>query len=290
MGRTSRLKKERKAAAARLPKDVDPPLKKSPFKGLLKTIGIIGTVLTFLGIIVGVLGGWKEASRLFKTPSQIFKEDHAPSGELRAPKIHKDNPPETESSPTLHSDTHPDHYPVIKGIYIKDLIKRNAVMIYAGDFMAMIGADQLFSGETLSSLAKTCPGHNLSFLAKDDRVYISTEFKDLEKEETMGIIEYNHWTVFNDNLLFFYNDDTALEVRDKKNRVTFSIRLVDGPDHPTIYISGYLIGDSSVMTMVSNSGQNTTNNKCILKSDPKWKEKVNTEAVQIKPFFRRPEP
>ncbi len=59
---------------------------------------------------------------------------------------------------------------------------------------------------------------------KDNRMYVSIEFKDLLKEETVGVIEYNHWKLYKYNLLDFHNDDNRLEVIDKQNNIVFSIR------------------------------------------------------------------
>jgi len=111
---------------------------------------------------------------------------------------------------------------------------------------------------------------------------VSVKFFDLEKDEFIGSIAYNHWNLFTPNLLDFHNDDERLEVKDKQNNIVFSI-IYEGVG---VWISGYFIDSKSIIVMPNDPKKSKTGHPlCLLKTDASWKQKALDEIVVIKSIF-----
>lgn len=118
------------------------------------------------------------------------------------------------------------------------------------DFLFQCSLDDLQKGIKLFSTSLSgCTDTNLTIGVKDERLYVSTVFKDIEKEETVGSIEFNHWKLFKPNLLDFRNGEQKLEVKDKQNRIVFSVRF--SKDVDAVFISGYFISSKSILILSS---------------------------------------
>lgn len=126
---------------------------------------------------------------------------------------------------------------------------------------------------------------SIKFGLKDDRVYVSTEFKDLQKEETIGIIEFNHWKVWKRNRLFYYDDENRLEVRDLQNLKVFSIKYEFDGVLQEIFVSGYFIQPENVAILAFNKDTTKMIQTCIQKSDLAWKTKTWKLAEKIETVF-----
>ena len=120
----------------------------------------------------------------------------------------------------------------------------------------------LYTGVNLfAPLFTGCTDSKLILGLKDSRIYVSVEFKDLKKEETIGIIEFNHWKLYKENTFDFDNTDEKLQVKDKQNNIVFSIEYDTKPgDDPQININGYFINPKAVL-VVSENGTGEADSK-----------------------------
>jgi hypothetical protein len=87
------------------------------------------------------------------------------------------------------------------------------------------------------------PFENFSMKLEDKKLYFSLKIVDIEKEEVIGIMDYNHWSLFKPNLLDYYNDDNTLEVLDRQGNVAFSIQLIG---LNIIKLRGYFISQKNI--------------------------------------------
>ena len=85
---------------------------------------------------------------------------------------------------------------------------------------------------------------NLKFKLKNDRLYVSAIFKHFRNSELIGIINYDYWALYKDNIANFTSDDQSLKVIDKQNNVVFDIQFVV-PN--TVVINGYNVGDYQII-------------------------------------------
>jgi hypothetical protein len=173
-----------------------------------------------------------------------------------------------------------------RGITIKDLGKQTLIMM-VGRTAWLIDGSAFYRGIEIFPSKVFCDDYKLVLGAKEDKLYVSAEFKDLEKEEMMGIIEFNHWKLYKENVFSFNNDDETLEVRDKQNNIAFAISYGRLVHMKGVLVSGYFIGDSSTMVLRTNIEGPKDTQFCILKSDPAWKNRVMTEISKQRSYFNR---
>lgn len=95
-----------------------------------------------------------------------------------------------------------DSAPPIKGIFLKDYDNKSEIYIHVGG--NIFGWNPSRMAEMSRMLAAGyADEENFKIIAgiNNNRLYLSMEFKDLDKEETIGWIDYNHWKLFKPNLL-----------------------------------------------------------------------------------------
>ena len=229
----------------------------------------------------------------YKSPKQKFEEEKLAQGNLNPPILQNftkeytisETPPKFYENPPVNT-----LYPHIKGIYAKNIKNLQYVNVILGSLAVRCLVSDLYNGVNLFSPAfSNCTDSKLMLGLKDDRLYVSVEFKDLKKEETIGVIEFNHWSLYKDNLLDFNNDDERLEVKDKQNNIVFSIQyFVDMPNDPEIYIRGYFISPYDILVLTDRAIADKNGvefNKCLLKTDSNWKQKAEFRIQDIKSIF-----
>ncbi len=69
-------------------------------------------------------------------------------------------------------------------------------------------------GKGLVNNDYVCANSSSTVASKDDRVYVSAVFKDMETENEIGYMEYNHWTLYKGTFLDYHPDpdDRKFEV------------------------------------------------------------------------------
>jgi hypothetical protein len=88
---------------------------------------------------------------------------------------------------------------------------------------------------------------DLRFKIENNRLYFATTFKDIQKEEVVGIIDFRTWSLVKSNLLDYNETDESLEVIDRSGNIIFSL-LYKYPN--TISIKGYFVAVDCI-TVVS---------------------------------------
>ena len=246
-------------------------------------------ILTVLGVLFGIFSNIDSIKEYFESPKERYNYKNYQEGDLKSPKISSEFKL-SEIPPNFTMNAISESLPKIKGIYIKDFKKATAMIVQLGNYALVQPFPQnLYEGlYILSTIFSDCSNSKLLLAIRDDRLYVSVEVKDLQKEETIAFIEYNHWKVFLSNQFEFYNDDKRLEIKDKQHNVALSItyfpldRGVSKKDI-MIVINGYFISPKSVLVLKTNdvgdSYQQT--NKCFIKTEPNWKANAETEISTI---------
>jgi len=267
-------------------------------KGWLIFWLILGGLIT---VSTGIRN-WPDVKAFFSSPKQNFDKKQFSEGNLNGTLVDDSIPWNVETPMIFNSNPINSGYPKINGIYIPkfndpSFLKKGKVSIKIGSRIILCPAKVLLYPQNLLNFAyKQCAiGPLLTFGVKDSRMYVAAEFKDLQNEQTIGIIEYNHWKLCNKNLLTFSDSDSTLEVRDNQNYVAFSIKYFTHgdwpPDRAGVEICGYLMDPTSILIMGSqlevfdtiNGGNYTSAEKgCISKSLPNWKKLAEIEINKIR--------
>jgi hypothetical protein len=269
-------------------------------KFLIKAGKIIGGISLAIGLLVGVTKLWdwvypkKEKVIIEKTARQKFNEDYIDSS-LNPPLLYSNSDSNFYSFleyPPIFSTPINDNNPFIKGIKIKDTGELSLFSIIIGSKVIIMPVGNLYAGIKMAipSNAK-CYHSFISFGIKNDRMYVSVEFKDILKEETIGYIEYNHWRLYKPNLFDFKNTDEKLEVIDRQHNIVFSIKYTSDPTlKNVVVVSGYFINQYSIVILSNKAIQDYNGiprpgfDTCIDKSG-NWKQKASVLISDIKTIF-----
>lgn len=276
---------------------------------------IITAILTVISLVFGL----PAFIDFLKSPKEKYNTETFIEGDLKPARI--GNTSALSATGDLGdkftiNHTAYEHAPKIEGILLKRLKERGTVAVQCGNVMILTSSGALSNGldilhinendfyrATFDTTIKknsqqSCVPNKIILGLHDNRLYVSVEFKDLKKEETIGNIEFNHWKLYKPNLFDFHNTDSTLQVIDKQNNVVFSVRYVSAGN--CVLINGYLIGDESVyvmprdMTLTSESQIYDTSARifssdtcvCIYKSDGDWKQKAQKAISKIKRINR----
>ncbi len=90
---------------------------------------------------------------------------------------------------------------------------------------------------------------DLTFKLINDRLFISTTFIDIQNNQFVGRMEYNHWESKN-SISHFHDEDDNMEIIDANGYVMFNMRY-EFPN--TVIVQGYSIFKDHIC-VVSNSG------------------------------------
>jgi len=167
--------------------------------------------------------------------------------------------------------------PAIHGIRIK-FDENGLLYFYVAGYYFWCPKNILENGISLH-LPNACDSISvLSLISKQDRLYVSCQFNDLQKEEYVGSMDYDHWRLFKPNLLDFQSDKDGrfLQVEDRQNNVIFSIHYWK---NSTVFIAGYFITPTSIIVIPNNLKRLQIHPYCIDKSDPNWKQKALQEII-----------
>lgn len=240
-------------------------------------------VIVGIGVVVGIVVAYPQFEGMWITPKEQVLKDNFYEGDLKPRKISESEvfSKGFEVSKNLKND----QSPIIKGVNIPNF-KKYGLLTMLGETMYSVPNDFYKGAEILTPAFKGCTSSKLYIGVHEERLYVHVEFKDIQTEEIIGIIEYNHWRLYKKNVLSFNNDDERLEVRDKQNNIVFAIRYELPKDYktPIVYISGYFISPYSVLVLKNNS-INSRSQNCYPKSQSFWKENAVLEIEKIKSIF-----
>lgn len=141
----------------------------------------------------------------------------------------------------------------IKGIFIPDRVLETDkdLSVFYGSVGITYPIGKYKQGVDVTPSLIGCEGQPLSDIKLkiiNNRLYVSIEINDLESGEIVGIIDYNHWSLYKKNVLRYHDEDNYLEVIDKYNNVVFSIFFFNSH---TIRIQGYFLRRGAI-TVVSD--------------------------------------
>lgn len=228
----------------------------------------------------------------FLSPKEKFRKENYVSGELKSPMISVGKY-KTLESPMKFVDTAKDDAPRINGILIKqfrdtNFVKLGWIFVQVGRYFYTCSPIDFLKGiDIFNPTLSGCTDAHLLLGVKNDRLYVSAEFKDLQNEQTIGFIQFNHWSLYKPNLLDFDNDDKRLEVKDKQHNIVFSISYesIGVTPSPVVHISGYFISPTSILILGNVGKEFKDENECISKTDSTWKQRALTEISTIKSIF-----
>ena len=242
----------------------------------------------FLGIVA--IGTFLQICHYFyetilESPRKTFVKKHITEGDVESPKISENKELENkkgEDTSRFYINEKTYTYPKIKGIYLKDLGNLPTLYFNFGTFVLGYSPEQLHNGITPFNgvVLGNCGPVNLEFIEKDDRLYVSCNFIDLD-ENKIGEMEFNHWKIYNDKFLDYHCNNTSFEITDFKGHVVFSISFRKNKSQPFVSIAGYLTNPDAIFVL-----NHETPYFCIEKSDSNWKQKAEREIYKIRPIVK----
>ncbi len=255
-----------------------PPTKQ--FKRRIGAWGIAGVILTAFCVVLALppFIDW------LKPAKEKYEEQAFVKGELKPHKVtYKDTGYYRSEFPPVFYSTINDTFPAIKGLKIKHITAGGLtpVAMILGSNSYVEPLRNFIYGVDLPLVHDSACG-KISFGVKEDRIYISTEIKDLKNEETIGVIEFNHWKLYRANMFDFYSDDSTLEVRDKQNNIALSLQYQSWGDLNAIYLDGYFINQESIAVLIDSIKYSDDRSICISKSDSNWKVQAKRHISHVR--------
>jgi hypothetical protein len=240
-----------------------------------------------IGVVFGAIAATPTIKEYFKTPKEKYEDATFEKGVLNLPDVGliDTNGYSRAEKPPIFYSTLNDTLPIIKGVKINTIQAEMPIGILVGNIGYIVPLINLVYGVEIP-IIRGCDCGKITFGLWHNRLFVSTEFKDLQKEETIGVIEYNHWKLYKQNMFDFHNGDNYLEVIDKQGNIVFSIKSEMKGKCEFIYVNGYFINPNSisiVSTTLNNSPKGVC--ACISKSDYAWKQKAQDSISLIKPIM-----
>lgn len=255
------------------------------FKKFYKLILLLGAIFT-------VWIGLDFACNKMKSQKELDREAKLPQGEFILPQMKIDSNddnqnfelPQTLISPGIVDKADSDSFPHIRGILVHNYKQKKHLRIIFGDTVYYADAKKLQTGITISA-GGACGEHAIRLGLYNDRIYISTEFKDLMNGNFVGEINYNKWKLFKENFLDYDNSDESLVVFDKRNNIIFDMICFDQIDDDIILaIRGYFMSPFGVM--VVNTDPFNSYRKCIpITGNSDWQRMAQLYCQRIPKVF-----
>ena len=256
----------------------------------LKAIIVIRNIAIILAVIsLIVVVKYKDPIRnFFQPPKDKFVTQKPVTVDIHPPKLQPGKLDVSsiklqEQPPVFYTEPFKSNYPAINGIRLRTYDSSGFTVFGIGNTALPFYNPDLERGIEFSIGNQSgCPDHKISLFLKNMKMYVAAEFKDFEKEEVMGVMEYNHWKEYKDNIGDFKNDEFGLEVKDKQGKVAFSICCGYGN---VVYIAGYFINHRSVMVVQNNYQKTKEQFRCISKKDSDWRKRAEYEVGILKSIF-----
>jgi hypothetical protein len=289
MGGRQRWKKRQ--AAKQMPPQPPAPAAPTPSrswwklwrKRIIAFLAVLGTLVT---IVVSI----PQLRNMFTSSKQLVHEEKFEEGNLVSPKLPDPQYTILEKRPEIINYAANDSFPPLKGVHIPGFNRSQFVMVQVGQNVFNFFREDMEAGIRLGrSPISGCDYSNISFVVKNERLYVSLKFWDLRSEDLIGDIQFNHWKICKGTYFDCNYDDRHFEVTDKQGNIVVSVEFGFAN---MIHISGYFVqpGDSTALVVRNDMIKATEKWDCIPKSDPKWKERVAREAANCitKVFHTRP--
>jgi len=210
-------------------------------------------------------------------PKKIkYDDEKTIQGDIHSPKI--SNEAQLESVPQFYDNPYANNNLIARGIYVNNLSKREVLKIVIGHLEVDIPILDLYKGINLWTYAFGFCGNDgaLWLIAREDRLYASAKFMDLQGGFKIGEIEYNHWKLFDGKYLDYFCDNENFEVQDHQGYIPFTMSFSENAKSAFVLISGYIISPTNVLVL------NGDNMSCIPKLRKNWKEEAEIEINKIK--------
>lgn len=250
-----------------------------------KIIALLASVIAFVGVLYAVKDGCKTVDE--KHDEATYKR-----GELSLP-INPVNPSSFDIPINpIFSETIPDTAIEVRGILLSNISPNNpTVSVSVGYKSNVFQLSQLYNGVDIGKMFFNKCTPEIYLIARKNRLYISTQFKDIQDGLSIGIIEFNRWRILRAKSLFVENSDHELEVKDLANNIVFSMKYY--PDDNGVIISGYFMRAMNVQIVESPlqleigddfTGVSYMGDTCIdIIEGTNWKQKALQKIEKIQP-------
>jgi hypothetical protein len=174
---------------------------------------------------------------------------------------------------------------LVKGLLLpkKILNKNSHILLQFGNIESSVSLENLRRGIGMSPMSLTnCEKIkngkdpiNFFIFLEMDRLYVTTNFRELANDEIIGTVNKKHLKVLSGNLFAFSSEDNFFEVLDGQENVVFNMRFTK-PD--LLVIQGYFISADCIYVAAENK----------IYSDHKvgnYIEKALPEIRQIKKLY-----
>lgn len=231
-----------------------------------RTAIIVWSIITGILIIVGGISAYLDLWDRTKSPMEVI-ESKRPEGDL---------------SPLDVSNVTPSVIRSINAIELKDFNPNKELFTDLGNILLAAKTTIWGGGRiTLDLLGMYDTETKLGVKTKlegeiiNRKLYLSFTLRDLQNDKVVGIMERNHWTLYNDNWLFTKEneDHTKLEIVDNQGYVILSIEYKVQNDSPIIKIRGYFLSAKGIL--ISHDHGFVTNSR----NTPNWKQ-LSYEAIE----------
>lgn len=236
-------------------------------------------------------------NEFFTSAIEQHDKQYLTQGDLKSPKIFNDSDSSIvdKYSDTISLPAIKNNYPKVIGLDVKGFNNHQQIIVNLSNRPLRCTPKDFYKGVyPFDSLFSSCLHKKLILGVKNERLYVSVEFKDLEKEETIGIIEFNHWQLYNPNFIKVKvdPDEKKLEVYDLKSNIVFTINYKELDSNVAmITIGGYFLDDNSALIIptvadgVHIAPDTMLRALCISKRDKRWKAKARKAAHSVHSIY-----
>lgn len=286
---SNKNKKKKKRSKAVTTQAVVPPPPPPPGKNYFYGLFDKGwKIVVAIGIVFGIIVSWIAIRDQWFVPKHdLYEKENVVSGQIKSPKI-SDNVELKNDSLLVNRRFYYDEtkydYPIIRGIYIKDLSKQTNIIFHVGKSVMDLNVGDLYnSGDNFfyGLNIGQCPGTELILAAMGDRLYVSCKFTDFKSELAIGEMEFNHWKIYKGRYLDYRCTDESFEVIDNQGYLVFSISYLGGEGRPYLQMAGYLLDPDGCTVLSYTAGL-----RCFEKDDPHWKLEAEKEIYKNKAVLK----
>lgn len=238
----------------------------------------------FAGIVLAI-GFIVWLDGFLKTDKEKFDEENVEVGVVHSHKI--SNYSILDTTPNINKETGALNR--IVGVKIPE---NRFVTIQIGGHLIIGQAAELKRGiEVFHPIFNDCTSRELKLMVKNDRLFISTKFYDLQTQDEIGEIKSNQWTLYKSNMLDYEESDNKFEVKDKHGNIVFSVFFADH-GLTMLTIAGYFVDNNNVLIVnnlelfsKNNHYVNDHDNECASINLPDWKKKCQFKMAKIQSVF-----
>lgn len=264
------------------------PLSKyNKFKTWLKSFtGILTTIITLISV-VGIPLIIKQTKNEFRSPQEESDSKYY-LGELKPKTLERtvqrnsieiSKMPDFTKLPKVNKN---DGLPIVKGLKIPQGTGK-PFGIMAGNLIKFLNVDTLRDGRYFNLKCEN-EGMKLGVLYNDGKMYFSTSFYDIFKNQLIGELEFNRWKVYKEHYDYPQNTEYKLEIKDSKGYIAFSAEFLFGDKIDVIKLNGYFLRPSFI-SIIDAGRSDYTIDTCLSTSDPNWLSNAEAFIEKIHTIF-----